>query len=521
MARLILSVLFVVAVSSELLTAQDFGRPTAPRIGQGGAYPSPRQQYVPPSQPQYEPRDNRPPDGLDGYQARLRAEQQRAFSGAARPGPQPAQTPQLNLFQPAQVIARVGDQPIFMGDLLGTINQMLEPYAGKYPEEEIEKQKQVLVKQLLAAHIEQKLLFVEFLREFPQPDKLPEVFNSVYQQFDQSQLEALMTKANVNNPAELDIYLRKYGTSLQKTKRAFAEQAMGQEMLRKHVKFDAEITHNELVEYYNEHLDEFEVEATARWEQLMVRFDKFPDKASAHREIADMGNQVYLGGAPLNAVAKQRSQGIKAHRGGYYDWTTQGSLKSKVLDNAIFSLPPGRLSQILEDEKGFHIIRVTERRDAKRIGFKAPEHVSIVGFRPRAGQAGNVDVVADLTNAGNVDETVELSMYLNVGAHPRFVTSEKVTVPSLGRATAKLTLEGASVKNVPKDKVKLSLEPQDRIRTVIRRARLEEEREAYLAKLRDPNRTKVWTIYDNESSRNAQRPRQDASPSRSGSFSPR
>ena len=34
-----------------------------------------------------------------------------------------------------------------------------------------------------------------------------------------------------------------------------------------------------------------------------------------------------------------------------------------------FSLPPGRLSQIMEDDEGFHIIRVIEREDATRVEF--------------------------------------------------------------------------------------------------------------------------------------------------------
>jgi len=40
-----------------------------------------------------------------------------------------------------------------------------------------------------------------------------------------------------------------------------------------------------------------------------------------------------------------------------------------VLDEAIFSLPIGELSERLEDEEGFHIVRVLERQDAGRTPF--------------------------------------------------------------------------------------------------------------------------------------------------------
>jgi parvulin-like peptidyl-prolyl isomerase len=83
-----------------------------------------------------------------------------------------------------------------------------------------------------------------------------------------------------------------------------------------------------------------------------------------------MGNEVYLGGAPLWAVAKRSSHGVTAGDGGQFDGTSQGSLRSKVLDAAIFTLPLNQLSSVLEDEDGFHIVRVLERRDAGRTPFE-------------------------------------------------------------------------------------------------------------------------------------------------------
>jgi parvulin-like peptidyl-prolyl isomerase len=41
-----------------------------------------------------------------------------------------------------------------------------------------------------------------------------------------------------------------------------------------------------------------------------------------------------------------------------------------VLDEAIFSLPEAKLSQILEDERGLYIVRVTERKPAGRTPFE-------------------------------------------------------------------------------------------------------------------------------------------------------
>jgi parvulin-like peptidyl-prolyl isomerase len=86
--------------------------------------------------------------------------------------------------------------------------------------------------------------------------------------------------------------------------------------------------------------------------------------------IAKMGDEVLLGGTPFHAVARRYSQEPRASDGGFYDWVTPGSLASKPIDRAVFSLEVDRLSQIIEDEQGLHIIRVRERTEAGQVSFQ-------------------------------------------------------------------------------------------------------------------------------------------------------
>ena len=81
-----------------------------------------------------------------------------------------------------------------------------------------------------------------------------------------------------------------------------------------------------------------------------------------------MGNEV-LAGAPLAAVARAQSDGRTAAAGGLRDWTAKGSLAAEELDRALFVLPIGQLSPILESNTGYHIIRVIDRQDATRTPF--------------------------------------------------------------------------------------------------------------------------------------------------------
>lgn len=297
--------------------------------------------------------------------ATLAVAQQNAAAPPAsdsRPAPIPGR-----VFTPAETIAIVGDQHILAGDVLGEVNMMLAPYVGKVPEDELEEQRQKLLQQYLPGLIENKILYLEFLRKIP-PERIPDVEAKLAEEFDAEKLEGALQRAKVNSPQELDAMLRQFGSSLEKQRRAYMEQKLGRAMLGREIDYKPEITHEEMLAYYREHEKEFEVPARARWEQLTVRFANHDTKEAAWQKIAAMGNEV-LRGAPLSAVAKRHSEAPSASDGGQHDWITQGSLASEELDAAIFSLPLHRLSQIIDDGKGFHIIRVLERDEARRIDF--------------------------------------------------------------------------------------------------------------------------------------------------------
>ena len=292
------------------------------------------------------------------------------YTPAATGGPkgQSRRDTKLNLSNPTQIVARVGDQPILLGDLLGEVNQLTARYEGQVPAAELDRQKEKLIRQLLEVKIDTKLLYLDFLRELPPEADLEEIEKNVTNVFNDKQLSALVEKAEVNTPGEYDLHLRKYGSSLDKMRKAFIEQVIAFQARAKNIDKDPEITHQEMLEHYRGNLKEYEISAKVRWEQLSARFARFNSHEDAWRAIATMGNEVQ-GGAPFHAVARRSSQGFRAKDGGQHDWTTQGSLSSEALNEALAELPPNKLSWIIKDDVGYHIIRVLGRKEATYIPF--------------------------------------------------------------------------------------------------------------------------------------------------------
>src|SRR5690606_235465 len=114
-----------------------------------------------------------------------------------------------------------------------------------------------------------------------------------------------------------------------------------------------------------------------KWEELMIRFDRSGgDRNAAWRALAEMGNEVWsqvsanpgVRGPVFAAVAKAKSHGFTASEGGLQE-TTIGSLKCDDLNTALTTLEIGRLSDCIESEQGFHLIRVLERKEAGRTPF--------------------------------------------------------------------------------------------------------------------------------------------------------
>jgi len=295
------------------------------------------------------------------------------------PAPPVAEEPPATIFKPSQIIAWVGDQPIQVGDVMPMVEQIMAPHLEKLDPKvveqqkaQIDEQKDKLMKQALESAIQTKLLYLDFLRSIPddkRKEMLPKITSRAEEQFNEKQLPEAMKKAEVETQAELDAKLREFSSSLARQRQSFVEKALGQSVLSQKINYEPEITHQAMLDYYHAHAQDYELPARARWEKLTVRFDRFGSKPEAWAALGNMGNEI-LRGAPLNAVAQRQSQGVDASEGGYHDWTSRGSLASEVIDQAVFSLPAGRLSERLEDQEGFHIVRVIERIEAGRVPFE-------------------------------------------------------------------------------------------------------------------------------------------------------
>ena len=275
---------------------------------------------------------------------------------------------------PAAIVAVVGSTPILLGDLMpkveARIKEVTEKSGQSIPEEQLHYARVNLIRGMLSQAIQNKMMRESFLLDqvgTQAADKRTEaeemLASRARQMFYESEVPELKKKYKVDDLTKLDTMLREKGSSVAARQRDFIDAMLGHLYIRGKVESDPEVSIAEINNYYQNNAEEFMRPHRARWEQLSVMFANFPSRDAAHQVIWEMGREAYFGGS-MQAVAREKSQEPLGKQGGVHDWTAQGSLASDPLDQEIFRLPLDAMSEIIEDSRGFHIVRVTERQEA-------------------------------------------------------------------------------------------------------------------------------------------------------------
>jgi len=157
-------------------------------------------------------------------------------------------------------------------------------------------------------------------------------------------------------------------------KKALAERDMTLDRLRADIRRDLAIskmmeaalagapgvTDAEVRDFYEKNPDEF---AGIRASHILIKPDGSDDgsKKKARAAIDDVWKQAKAG-ADFGALAKQHSSDGSAQQGGDLGFFTKGRMVPEF-SNAAFALQPGQISDVVETQFGYHVIKVTERKD--------------------------------------------------------------------------------------------------------------------------------------------------------------
>ena len=182
------------------------------------------------------------------------------------------------------------------------------------------------------------------------------VTEEVKDKFAQSRMNQVM-KSNNLNKEQLKAALKQQGIeSLDQYKKVLVEQGKDYlliQVLQDKVLENVQVTDEEVKNYYEENKDKFNQKAAAHLRHILAE----------SKEEAEKIKDKLANGEDFAKVAKELSKGPNAKNGGDLGFIEKGRMRPNLNDPA-FNLEVGQVSDIIDSEMGFHILKVVERRPA-------------------------------------------------------------------------------------------------------------------------------------------------------------
>ena len=169
--------------------------------------------------------------------------------------------------------------------------------------------------------------------------------------------------AGINpSEAELSGYFAKNQTRYSVPERRSARYALlEQAQLRQRVS----VSEDELRTYYNQHINEYKVENRAHVEHILFKtVGKTDAEVAEIRQKAEDVLKKAKHGDNFEDLAKKFSEDTSKDKGGDIGWIVKGQTVPEF-EKAAFSLPKGAISDLVQTQYGFHIIKVLDRESAR------------------------------------------------------------------------------------------------------------------------------------------------------------
>ena len=260
------------------------------------------------------------------------------------------------------VAARVNGNPIFVSEVIERYRPQLEAQKAQASPSDYQRLLRSLLEQELPAFIEQALVLDAARAQFKQEqwdelqDKLDEFFYS-------DEVPSLQQRLKVSSLREVEIKMQEVGTSLATYRRVWGERQIAGQWVSEKLP-DATASRQELLEEYESRIDEYREPEQVKWQQCWISIAESggPDGARkrVQQVIADL-----KAGQSFDDVIAQHSDGPRAADRGQWDWTQTSSLADERLKETLTGLQLNQIGPVLEDERGFRIVKLTGFRPAQ------------------------------------------------------------------------------------------------------------------------------------------------------------
>lgn len=211
-------------------------------------------------------------------------------------------------------------------------------------------------------------------------------------------------KAKFSTPAQFDKSLKENGITENDLKEYARKELYINNLIETQIASKVSITEAEEKKFYDENPDKFKLPESVRASHILIGVDAKStdaDKLKA-KEKAETVLKKVKGGEDFATAAKENSTCPSSTQGGDLGFFTKGQMVP-AFENAAFSLKPGEMSDVVETQFGYHIIKVVEKQPARTVSFDEAKQKIQDFLKSQKIRKGINDYVEKLRKEGKVE----------------------------------------------------------------------------------------------------------------------
>jgi peptidyl-prolyl cis-trans isomerase C len=248
----------------------------------------------------------------------------------------------------------VNDQPVYFWEMRLVLPQVQMELASRG----VEQTRDLVIRLAAKKVVEAKLLAQEARRRNLNPSR--ESVDQAIQEIEKS----------AGGSDGLDKTLKELGATRDDLRSNISETEAVKLLVAKDIEPKVTVTPQEISAFYDENPDVFTQPDTVRARHILIRAT--PNEPDAAKKTArsriEQAHRRVLAGEDFAAVATEVSDGPNAANGGDLGFFAQDSMVP-VLANTAFALDVGEISDIIESQFGFHIVKILAKKPAGKLTF--------------------------------------------------------------------------------------------------------------------------------------------------------
>ena len=255
-----------------------------------------------------------------------------------------------------RVVAKVNNEIITLGALEERARALKEKYRsefGNYSENQV-------LQEALEILIDEKL-------------KLQQGKKMAFEVDDMTVDAAIknLEKKNSLEEGQLALMLEAEGKSLDSYKNVIRDQILVSKITRFELGSRLVISDRKIEKYYHDNQKEFWESSQVRVKHILILFEKDATEKIIqikNKQIKEILTEL-KGGKDFSEAAKEYSEDVSASLGGDVGFVKKGQMVPEF-EKAVFKLREGEISDVVETEYGYHIIKAEEIQRGRTIPFK-------------------------------------------------------------------------------------------------------------------------------------------------------